>query len=364
MSSRWSATESRINKYSKLEYQSYPFYIIVNYTSLLGFSVHFSFAVIFALFKIPYLAVFSIISMAAFAAGHFINLKVCHNAVLYIGYLVVSIYAIVAVLCLGWDSGFHYYILCLVPFVFFSSTIKTPTKIALTAACGIMYLGLNILSNSMEAFFMTNQKILYGFNMLNIIITFIALSFVAYFYNAGAMKAEFSLKKANKKLELLAGTDPLTGLLNRRSMLRKIEHQILQYKVNNKPFALVLTDIDMYKPFNDRYGHECGDYVLISTADIFKNMLRKNDYACRWGGDEFLLLLPETNLDESKIVVEKLRKAISDYKFYYKDHKLNVTMTFGVCIYNGHLDAKEFINKADAALYEGKQMGRNCSIFV
>lgn len=165
---------------------------------------------------------------------------------------------------------------------------------------------------------------------------------------------------AQEKLEIAARTDPLTQLSNRRDMHEKLDYERVRYKRSQRPFCLLLGDIDDFKQFNDAYGHDCGDFILISVADMMRSMLREQDQAARWGGEEFLLMLVETDLHDARVVAEKIRKAIVAQAFLYKDLTLSVRMTFGVSVFDDYeKSVDECIKEADLALFSGKKHGKN-----
>ena len=169
-----------------------------------------------------------------------------------------------------------------------------------------------------------------------------------------------ALLESQKQLEIAARTDPLTHLANRRDIIEKIEMEKVRIKRHHKPLTLILCDIDNFKAFNDTFGHDCGDFILVSIAKMMRAMIREQDQLARWGGEEFLFLLPETNLKSGAIVAEKIRNAIASRQFEYKTHALSVTMTFGVSICQSHtVDIDDCIKQADRALYEGKRAGKN-----
>ncbi len=170
-------------------------------------------------------------------------------------------------------------------------------------------------------------------------------------------KKELSI--AYQKMELLAKTDPLTQLSNRRDFLEKFQQEIIRFERSGKPFSVILSDIDDFKTVNDRYGHDCGDFVLVNTAKILKSMIRKQDYVGRWGGEEFILLLPETPWSGGVKVAEGIRKRIETENFSYKGHRLSITITCGVCVYNRGMDIDTCVKGADEALYSGKHQGKN-----
>ncbi|MBI9102429.1 MAG: diguanylate cyclase [Spirochaetales bacterium] len=175
---------------------------------------------------------------------------------------------------------------------------------------------------------------------------------------------EKELQEANNKLQELANTDPLTGLLNRRSMKPLILREVERFDRQNTPFSLILCDIDFFKKFNDTYGHDCGDTVLTIVSKTMKENLRSLDVVSRWGGEEFLILLPGTELTEGREVADKLRLMIADCVCSCgSDHKeLSVCMTFGLSEFRAGDDLEVVIKRADTALYKGKEKGRNCVV--
>jgi len=168
-----------------------------------------------------------------------------------------------------------------------------------------------------------------------------------------------SLQDAYERLEIIATTDSLTKLLNRREMIRRIEYERTCFERNKRPFSIIMADIDFFKQINDTYGHNYGDYILSAIADILKSSARKQDSIARWGGEEFLMLLPGTDAKGAAVLAEKLRGKIESTTFMYENICTNVTMTFGINEYAEEQNLDALIYKADSALYEGKQSGRN-----
>lgn len=169
------------------------------------------------------------------------------------------------------------------------------------------------------------------------------------------------LEKALNEVKKLSRTDTLTKLPNRRYILEKISGEIERYKRNNKKFSIIMTDIDFFKKFNDKYGHDVGDLVLKRVADTLKETKRETDFLARWGGEEFLIILPETTINQALISAERFRKKIMEMKCETKNEILQVRMTFGISEYDPTLKIDKNIDKADQALYEGKKE-RNCCI--
>ena len=167
------------------------------------------------------------------------------------------------------------------------------------------------------------------------------------------------LRKTNEELQKAASTDPLTELFNRRSMMESLTAEQDRTKRYGTTFSLVLTDIDNFKKFNDIYGHACGDYILKELATVFRSVIRPADIVCRWGGEEFLFLLPETGAEAACQSAERLREVIADHEFRFEEKTHRVTLSFGVSSCAEGRDLNRIISNADKALYKAKEEGKN-----
>lgn len=170
------------------------------------------------------------------------------------------------------------------------------------------------------------------------------------------------LKLAYEKMKNIAITDPLTGLYNRREGMARMLYEKSRYDRKQMDFSILVGDIDFFKRVNDTYGHSYGDTVLKSLAKLFRDNVRLQDSVCRWGGEEFLILLPDTNLEGAYQVAEKLRRETEKFSLFAKEEKIQVTITFGVIAYSQVSTLDELVAKADEALYRGKENGRNQSV--
>jgi diguanylate cyclase (GGDEF)-like protein len=174
------------------------------------------------------------------------------------------------------------------------------------------------------------------------------------------IRVHIELKLIREKLDFLSRIDPLTRLSNRRDILEKLSCEKARFDRNFCPFSVILCDVDRFKSINDKYGHDGGDFVIASIAKIILTSLRKQDYAARWGGEEFLIVLPSSGGKAGKAVAEKLRCEIDNHKFTFNEMTLHVTMSFGAIEFNAQLHSiDQAISLADKALYEGKRKGRN-----
>jgi diguanylate cyclase (GGDEF)-like protein len=169
------------------------------------------------------------------------------------------------------------------------------------------------------------------------------------------------LEDANKALKFQADHDPLTGAFNRHTLDKNINAEISFSKRHGHQVSFILLDIDYFKTINDKYGHLAGDYALKGISETIAGLLRAKDALYRYGGEEFLLILPETSLEGARAVAEKVRKAISSTTLAYNELQLPViTASFGVASYPEHgYDAESIISILDKALYVSKDSGRN-----
>jgi diguanylate cyclase (GGDEF)-like protein len=199
-------------------------------------------------------------------------------------------------------------------------------------------------------------------NCLNIILVFNFIGFATYFENVTVVEAEKNFKEINNKLKVISQKDPLTNIYNRRRMTLEINNLIDLFSANKTPFSLVMADIDDFKNINDTYGHNCGDFVLVTITSIISDLLESKGHWGRWGGEEFLFLLPEMDIDTCLPIVQDIRDAIASYDFKYNGKRFSITMTFGISMYNKEMDILELINLADTALYSGKARGKGCVV--
>lgn len=159
-----------------------------------------------------------------------------------------------------------------------------------------------------------------------------------------------------KEAERLATTDSLTGLANRYHFDRKIGIECARANRFVEPLSMIAMDIDNLKPINDQFGHSAGDLALINVAEIIRDNVREIDLAVRWGGDEFMVLLPNTSLSQASVLAEKLRMLVSGIAI---NDSITVTSSFGIAQFNRDEEPEQFTNRADDALYRAKHKGRN-----
>jgi diguanylate cyclase (GGDEF)-like protein len=157
-----------------------------------------------------------------------------------------------------------------------------------------------------------------------------------------------------------ANRDALTGLFNRRYLDSTLDRELARCKRDGQPLALIMIDIDHFKQINDTYGHQAGDEILLKLGTLLAGMARAGDVACRYGGEEFLLLIPTMPLDAAVVRAGELRTTFGEMVVPFGEFRLKATLSIGVSAYPGHgVSAEELIRHADKALYRAKHGGRN-----
>lgn len=173
------------------------------------------------------------------------------------------------------------------------------------------------------------------------------------------VRSTAELRRANQRILELARHDALTGLLNRRSGQERLEVEASRSRRTGRPFSLLMLDVDDFKAVNDQHGHEAGDALLVHLADLLTSRLRSQDMVARWGGEELLVLLPETAAEGAAGVAEELREAIADTAVARAGGELRCTVTLGVAEHQPGAQPDATLRRADGAMYAGKRAGKN-----
>jgi len=171
-----------------------------------------------------------------------------------------------------------------------------------------------------------------------------------------------ALRQAELGLRAMAATDSLTGALNRRAFLETGAHELERARRNNQSMLLLIFDIDHFKEFNDTYGHQAGDEILCKIVSACRLTLRAVDLLARWGGDEFVILLPDTDQPGGRIVAEKLRRAVAELSLPMDAGPAHTTISVGGSLWLAGEDPQGILRNADHALYQAKERGRNCVV--
>lgn len=313
----------------------------------LGFCIHFVFIVIFSVMHLPSLALSNVLSVLVYVA--------CLKAIRARRYSLTGIlmsaeiilHALLATWVLGWDSNFYFYLYCLIPIIAFSfQDALLPRRLLYLAILAVSvggfawrkHLGINssVAPQWLEIFGVVNVSAALGVLL-----------------HCTALSVRFT-RSMQAKLFQTANRDSLTNLYTRR----RVMHEVLQLGDSGSS-TIILLDIDHFKQINDRLGHERGDLILQRVAEAIISNVRATDLASRWGGEEFLVLMPSTPTHAAKAVAERILLRIRDWAGELNDDPLTVTATLAVSAIRNGESFECALNRADQALYQGKNQGRN-----
>ena len=170
------------------------------------------------------------------------------------------------------------------------------------------------------------------------------------------------LRRKQEELITMAATDGLTGLLNRRAGIERMEEEISRHERSGAPLSCLMLDIDHFKTVNDTYGHLAGDHALTTVTEVLTLSTRRHDIVCRYGGEEFMILLPEASLVSAIAVAEKIKTKVSEKVVFFDGQAFTLTISTGVALMNNGSDDSidAIIYRADSALYRAKNEGRDC----
>jgi diguanylate cyclase (GGDEF)-like protein len=315
--------------------------------------VHVAFASVFYMNHVSLLAGVNVVSVIFYSLVFMLMKAGVHQVVIW---TLVAIelmgHAVLAVYLIGWDSGFHFYVMLIPPVMMLSPVRTVSIKALLVLIMITFYILMDYsLRNAVPAFEVPSVVLngLHYFNLLSVLLLMVFLTGLYYRLVASSQK----------KLEKMATTDSLTGLHNRRSLEQAAASAIENHKRNGVALSVLLCDLDKFKQVNDEYGHQVGDQVLKAFSALITDVIRSGDFAARWGGEEFLLLLPTTKAEVAIIVAERIRQQFEQLVVVGALDDLRVTVTIGISEFYAGDTFDHLVARADEALYRGKNSGRN-----
>ena len=194
---------------------------------------------------------------------------------------------------------------------------------------------------------------------LRLLYSFATVTFLSAYYEHSRQTSFNIVKDLSDKFEKQAQQDTLTRLPNRRGIQQFIEFESARARRQKKPLTLILCDIDRFKRVNDQYGHDGGDVVLKHVSDLFKASIREQDGVARWGGEEFLFVLPDTDESNAVVLAEKVRETLATSPVDIQQKNVVITASFGVAQIDFEQGLDKALTLADKALYKAKEKGRN-----
>ena len=285
---------------------------------------------------------------------------------IYISIMIeIMFYAALATLLVGWDWGFMLYTVGLIPASFYLSYTlpgmerRVSVPVLTSLGIGICYIAIDVAARTTTPLYSKGipEFIIVVFHYFNTGLIFVMLLVFSTLFALELRYMQRLTERKNDRLEEIAYYDPLTSLLNRRSM-DKYLRTAFDNATEEKPFCLLMVDIDDFKKVNDTYGHDFGDQVLKAVSGLIAGNIRETDHICRWGGEEFLVLL-KTSMEHARKIAEFIRCSVEEETIEDDAVQIQVSITIGVAQYHMGATVHSLINEADERLYYGKKHGKN-----
>lgn len=293
------------------------------------------------------LALVNLLSLGLYAVAYLLVQRRMNAMALVLIWAEVMLHAGLGSLLLGWDSGFHYYLLLFIPAIVIANSGRYAWPVV--GALLLYYLGLRWVCDRLGPLEPLQTHGVQIINAIHVVTVFAMSAALARFYRRTILIAE-------RKLVQQAALDALTGLNNRRHFHTLAQPALEQCQRRNESVSLILCDVDHFKQVNDQHGHACGDDVLVRVAQTLQSQVREADIVARWGGEEFLVLLPHSTVQDAVQIAERIRAAVAQAQ---TPATVPVTMSFGVTAVHHSQDLQAATARADRALYQSKHAGRN-----
>lgn len=331
--------------------------------------IHFLFLALMLVGKVDVMAFVNfLVTIFYILLGLILAPKEAYKILFVVAFAEVEINAVISSILLGGEFEFMIYTLPLIPGAFYLAhtwPVESKNKYGIslipsisTFIVGIMYVIVDIVNHNVPVLFDGDAvgKIRPVFHYFNILIAIFLLLAFSLLFALEVRYIQKLLNDENSRLGEIATRDPLTKAFNRRALYNIINAEIAGEE--HLFFGLIILDIDDFKKVNDTYGHITGDQVLVSVAKVIRENLREEDYFCRWGGEEFLLMI-HGNDAEFEIVADRIRVSIEKQVFQAEEQEFSVTATLGISQYQNGLQIRTLIDMADQKLYYGKTHGKN-----
>jgi diguanylate cyclase len=321
----------------------------------LAIGLHVAFAASFALLKLDSLVLINLAPIVIYAGCIVLANRRMRLLVTVLTLFTLAAHSLLLTRLLGLASGFQYYVWLVVPLIILNTEMRMRTKmifaVASVATCIAAFAWLLPQTPLMDV----TYSILSNFFIFNVASFLIANALLAFTY-------AHAVGEASRQLHEMATTDALTGLANRRRMLEIAAHEIGRAKRAYQSISILLLDIDHFKSINDRFGHAGGDNILRAVTHILGKTIRGQDYIARWGGEEFLVLMPGVGIETARAAAERIRLTLATSPLQASDAVLEsvaITCTVGVSEWHVTETIEQCIERSDIALYRGKRNGRD-----
>jgi len=335
--------------HTPIESTAAAYWVMLRRIALAAAAIDLVFLLLYGLLGATALALLNLASIAMYAAAWWLlHLRKNVLGVLLMWFEVLA-HAAAGSLLLGWEADFHYFLLLFVPAI----VVGVPHRLAipLMAVLLAFYAGLYLTCRAWAPLSPLPPVHFEIARWFNIVLVFSLFYGVAAFYRQRVRAAESAMRR-------LARIDALTGLSNRAHFQERAAAELSRARREGRPLTVMLADVDHFKVVNDTHGHDAGDLVLAAVARSMASTLREHDLLARWGGEEFIALLPATPGAEARAVAERVRQAVASTTVVVDGRALSVTLSFGLAeVLAGDLHGAT--RRADEALYASKRAGRN-----
>lgn len=332
-------------------------YLII--TALIVHVLHFGF---FLWLGYPLLYLYNIIDVIFFLGIYQLVKKNKIVLAYSLAHAEIFCYIILINITVGWEFGFQFVIFTLLGFSYFNPYKKTQVSKYIVMAFVLLLIALSLLRGVLPydaTFYKEHQWIIKIGSIVNGGMALFTILVTIIYSNLMDVYNKYELRLENDKLHEKIKYDELTGLLTREAFVKRLEMIHADYLERQSIYSIVFADIDFFKQINDSYGHKFGDVVLKKVADTIQNELRKVDFIARWGGEEFVMVLVDSKIEESRMIAERIRQRVNEIRLSQEQNQVGVTLTMGIIESNEGKTPAELIEQADELMYKGKQAGRN-----
>ena len=327
-------------------------------------AVHIFFFAFFLMIQYYPMVIYNVFSILMYILGGFFSVAKNYDNIRYgwilAVYVEIMTHAVLATLVMGWDPSFHLYSIAVIPVVAYMLFMTNSVPRFVFTMGAMIIVDVLAIGSTMwylsyyESFIQVSERFIRPISYINAFFSCAIVLVFTLLFIAEVASMLTKLDNANKNLEYIATHDALTGLYNRHS-LKKLYSEI---EKSDEPFCVVLGDIDDFKKVNDTFGHDYGDIVLKSVAEIISRNIGEKDTACRWGGEEMLIVM-KGERESCFDVISVIKDEISEMDVLPSGSHARVTMTFGFVYRSEERGVESLIAVADSRLYIGKRSGKN-----
>jgi len=333
-----------------LELDSY--WVHIRQGMLIAICIHVAFGIAGLVMGAPALAWLQVVSVAVYSTCYVLSFRGERNIVTALTWLDLLGHSTVAAAIVGPASGFQFYSWILLPLMFTNPHRDLRSKSMFAVGLSVTYVVIDWGLHQVTPLAQLTHSTVMALRYFNLSSFLLAMTLTAISHAECVIIAENRLRAA-------ADTDTLSGLMNRRRMSDHLQNEVKRASDRHRPLAVLLLDIDHFKVINDEHGHARGDQVIARVGEILRQAVRQHDLAARWGGEEFMVLLPDTGADVAMETAERIRRAIFSTVVRSTSSLLPVSVTIGVAGWREGESLETTIHRADLAMYAGKRSGRN-----